>query len=153
MNKKVITFITVGFTGTLVDFLVYSVLNRLIFTREDQLVFSGLCAGCVAMIVNFFLHKNFTWKDRTITPKTAPLFFLWNISIVLILRPVLINLFGYLDFFYNICYNINTGLSLPFSFSFIRNTGIYGFMTVVTMLVNFFGYEKIVFGQKDLKKD
>ena len=147
-KNKIITFVVAGICITLFDFIVYNVVILLFKWVANVLLLAACASGAFATLLAYFLHKNFTWKDRKTNRRTILYFFAWNIALVLLVRPILVWFFESIGGFYEFCFEISNWLRLPFSFDFIRSTGIYGLMSVVTMTLNFIGYEKIVFGQK-----
>ena len=135
-KNKIITFVFAGVCITLFDFIIYNVVILVFKWVANVLLLAACTSGAFATLLAYFLHKNFTWKDRKTNRRTILYFFTWNIILVLLVRPILVWFFELIGGFYE------------FSFDFIRSTGIYGLMSVVTMTLNFIGYEKIVFGQK-----
>lgn len=147
-KKKVGIFVIVGVIVTLIDFIIYNIVIFLLKNSSESLFMAACVAGVVAAIMAYILHKNFTWRGRKTDKYTSLRFFAWNILLVLTVRPILVWIFGRLGGLYEFCFMIAKWLSLPFSLAFIKSTGVYGLMTVVTMTLNFIGYEKIVFRQQ-----
>lgn len=148
---KTISFIVVGVVGTLVDFVIFTGLKATWFPRLEQTWLATIGAGVVATGVNYILHSRITWKDRKTTKWTMVHFLAWNAGAVLGVRPILTGIFQQLGGLYELAFAITTFLGIPFNFDFVRNTGIYALMTLVTLIINFWGYEKVVFGDKRVR--
>lgn len=147
-RKKVGRFVLVGVAGTLFDFAIYTVLSRTLLQDKEWLWLVSLISAGFATILNYFLHKNITWKGRGANFGTVTRFLGWNGVVLGIVRPVLIWLFGSLTRLYGWAFMVSSWLRLPFTLDFITKTGIFGLAAVVVMVINFLGYEKFVFREK-----
>lgn len=155
--QKLTYFLLIGILGTALDFIIFSVFNLLIFQPPQTLTpslwqnplfttaLSSIIAGLIATLVNFYLHSHFTWQSRRSDRRTLLGFLAWNATVVFLLRPLLITALSLLAPIYHLAYTLSAFLRLPFSQNFITSTGIYGFMTIITMTLNFFIYERLIF--------
>ena len=142
MKNRAIVFALVGITLTVFDFLVDSFLELVIFQGSpDFTTVSAVISGVLSTILAYILHSRITWKERDPGRFGVVKFFIWNIILVFAVRPVLTWAFGFLTGLYDFVAAI-----LPFSADFVRNTGIFGLMTVVTMILNYLVYNRLVFG-------
>ncbi len=147
--KRIIKFIGVGFTNTLIGYIVYTLLMMAAFAGNAEMapLATGL-SGAVATIVAFILHSKITWRERDPGKLGVIKFFIWNILSAILIRPALAALFELPVGLYQFAYMITSAMHLPFNYDFVQSTGIYVGLTVVTMVLNFICYEKFVFGAK-----
>lgn len=145
-SQKATKFVIVGVVVTLFDFIVYSLVAYLL--PHALLWIAGVLAGIFATALAYVLHKNITWRERKVEKYTILMFFIWNAAIVFLLRPILITAFTFTVGIYQFGFMVSSFIGLPFTYAFIEKTGIYCFMTAITMVVNFIGYEKLVFRNK-----
>lgn len=146
--NRILKFAGVGIATTIFDYVVYSLTVMLLFGGNVEKVgIAAVISGIAATFVAYFLHSRITWKERNPGKYGIIKFFLWNALVVIAIRPVLTWLFGLLDGLYQFMFMISSGINMPFSYEFVNSTGIYVLMTVVTMVLNFMFYEKIVFGK------
>lgn len=153
MLKKVFKFVGVGFAVTIVEYIIYTLLMMLAFSGNGEMapLATGL-SGVVAMVVAFFMHSKITWRERDPGKFGVVKFFAWNILLVTLIRPGLAAFFGLLTGLYQFAFMITSAINLPFNYDFVQSTGIYVLTTAVAMVLNFFCYEKIVFGGVDKKQ-
>ncbi len=143
-------FLLVGGFNTLVDFCVYTLLIHILPEGPSQIAIVGILSGSFALILAFFTHSLFTWKDRHIGALAIVKFFVITGIGMWIIRPLLLVVFVYLssllvpvDFFFN-----NFGVSI--SQSFIINTSAFLLMTLVMLVYNYLAYDRIVFSKKTI---
>ena len=145
---KVFKFIGVGVACTIIDYVVYSLVVMLFFGgNTDQAWLATIISGIVATFAAYELHSHITWKTSDPGKYGIIKFFAWNALLVAAIRPALTFIFGLLTGFYQFAFMISDGINLPFSYEFVESTGIFVLMTVVTMILNFLFYNRIVFGK------
>lgn len=155
MSKKgtVLKYVGVGIGVTLIDFVTYSLLMALIFSENvDMVGVASVISGIVATFAAYLLHGNITWKTRDPGKFGIVKFFAWNAFMVILLRPLMSVVFKSFTGLYQFGYMISSAIHLPFEYDFVENTGIYLLMTVVTMILNFLCYDRVVFGGADKKQ-
>ncbi len=155
MSKKgtVLKYVGVGIGVTLIDFVTYSLLMALIFSENvDMVGVASVISGIVATFAAYLLHGNITWKTRDPGKFGIVKFFAWNAFMVILLRPLMSVVFKSFTGLYQFGYMISSAIHLPFEYDFVENTGIYLLMTVVTMILNFLCYDRVVFGSADKKQ-
>ena len=146
--NKVFKFIGVGLVVTLFDYLVYNIVVMGIGGGNTNIAWLGtLVAGVCATFLAFIMHSKITWRTRDPGKYGILKFFAWNALLVIAIRPLTTLVFGLLTGLYEFAFMITGGIGLPFSYEFVESTGIYILMTIVTMTLNFFFYDKIVFGK------
>ncbi len=142
--KRKLVFLAVGVFNTLADYAIFMVLTSL---AVFGLGLAGMISGTIMMIVSFFLHKNFTWKDRGTDNRAIGLFLLGTGATTWLVRPFMMGLFGLLAPFY---IWIASWLTV-FSGDFIVRTAVFGLTTLVTLTLNYLWYHFVVFKEKDAK--
>ncbi len=155
MSKKgtVLKYVGVGIGVTLIDFVTYSLLMALVFSENvDMVGVASVISGIVATFAAYLLHGNITWKTRDPGKFGIVKFFAWNAFMVILLRPLMSVVFKSFTGLYQFGYMISSVIHLPFEYDFVENTGIYLLMTVVTMILNFLCYDRVVFGSADKKQ-
>lgn len=146
---KLIKFASVGFTSAAIDYAIYEVIVLLFFKGNiDMAGVSAIISGITSTFVAYFLHSRITWKTRDPGKYGIIKFFIWNILVVVFLRPFLTFFFGLFTGVHQFVYVVVGWIPLFSSFNFVQTTTIYVLMTLVTMTLNFIFYEKIVFGSK-----
>ena len=76
------------------------------------------------------------------------MFFIWNGITALIISPFFTWIFGHFTLLYQFAHGISSFLHLPFDYNFVESTGVFCLTTAVTMTLNFFFYDRIVFSKK-----
>ena len=145
--KRVLKFIGVGLTITLIEYAIYTVLMMLVFGGNAEMapLATGL-SGVVAMVVAFIMHSKITWRERDPGKLGVVKFFAWNVLLVALIRPGLAAFFELPVGLYQFAFMISEAIHLPFTYDFVQSTGIYVLTTAVSMVLNYICYEKIVFG-------
>ena len=138
-------FAIVGTFLALFNFAVYELIARLIINNNELLWIDSIIAYTLATILAYIMHSNITWKERNITKTGIIKFFAWNGLTAIAISPALTWLFGHITPVYEFAFNISSALHLPFDYDFVESTGIFCFTTAITMIINFFFYDKIVF--------
>lgn len=146
-------YLIFGLLNTGINYGLYEALALLVFKEENQLWIATLISGAISIFVGYFLHSKFTWKDREVGKKQLGKFFIWNVVINLVIRPLLTMFFGLFGFLYQFAFNICQGIGLGFSYEFVETTGNYVLMTAVVMVINFLVYDKFVFGDKKKEEE
>ncbi|MBR2586902.1 GtrA family protein [Candidatus Saccharibacteria bacterium] len=145
-------YLIFGILNTVINYGMYETLALLIFTAENQLWLATMISGVESIFVGYYLHSQFTWKDRKVGKKELGKFFIWNVIMSIAVRPALTWFFGFFGFLYQFAFNICEAIHIPFSYEFIATTGNYVLMTAVVMVINFLVYDKFVFGETKEKK-
>ena len=152
-DKKVLKYVGVGITVTLIDFVTYSLLMAIIFSENVNMVGpASVISGIVATFAAYLLHGNITWRTKDPGKFGIVKFFAWNAFMVILLRPLMSVIFKSFTGLYQFGYMISSAIHLPFEYDFVESTGIYLLMTVVTMVLNFLCYDRVVFGGADKKQ-
>ena len=153
-TRHVGKYFVIGIILALFNFGLYTIIARWIFNNNDLLWLSTLIATLITTILGYILHSKITWKERA--PKKSGIygFFIWNIATALIINPVLTWFFSILTPIYDFAFNISSSLRFPFDYNFIQSTGAFGFTAIITMILNFLFYDKIVFeNNKEKEKE
>ena len=151
--NRILKFAGVGIATTIFDYVVYSILVMAFFGGDtSKVAIATIISGTAATFVAYFLHSKITWRERNPGKYGIIKFFLWNVLLVIAIRPALTFVFGLLEGLYQFAFMISDGINLPFSYEFVNSTGIYVLMTIVTMILNYLFYGKIVFGKTNEKE-
>lgn len=151
--KRVGKFLIIGIILTIFNFIVYTLLARLVIKNNDYLWIATMVAYILATILAFFLHSNITWKERHPSKTGIINFFIWNLVTALAISPFLTWTFKFFTPLYQFIFSITNALHFPFDYEFIESTTIFIFATIVTMILNYLFYDKLVFGNSKTKKD
>ena len=148
MNKahRASKFILIGIVITIFNFIIFSILARVI-NNNDLLWIDSAISYIAATFLAYLLHSKITWKKRTPGKIGIIKFFIWNLLTALLISPFFTWLFGFFSPIYQLAHQVSTSLHIPFDYDFIESTGIFCFVTAITMLLNFFFYDKLVFGK------
>ncbi len=144
-------FAIIGVILSVFNFLIYTLLARLIFKDNSWLWLDSAISYSVAAILAYILHSKITWKERPITRHGVIMFFIWN-GVMVFVSLGLTWLFGKITPLYEFAYSISSAIHLPFDYAFVESTGIFGLTTVVAMVLNYIFYDKLVFGDKNKAK-
>lgn len=145
-TKRVGKFAIIGIILALFNYLIYTLIARLILNNNELLWIDSIISYALATILAYILHSKITWKERPVTKRGVAMFFLWNGITAILISPFFTWLFGFLTPFYQFIFNISESLHLPFDYAFIESTTIFCLTTCVTMILNFIFYDKLVFG-------
>lgn len=146
-------FLVVGIAITLFNFLIYTLLARLIFNNNELLWLDSIVSYVLATFLAYLLHSKITWKERKVTKTGIINFFIWNLVTAVAISPLLTWLFGLITPLYEFAFNISVSLNLPFDYAFVESTGIFALTTLITLILNYFFYDKLVFGNKKTKQE
>lgn len=136
----------VGIGNTLFDFAIYTILALFVFS--ESLAIAGVVSGTLALIVAFTSHALVTWRNRQVGRTTALKFLVFTGFGMWVIRPVLLVLFAKMDWLYVFAYSSSSSLGMPFSLTFITNTGAFGFMIIVVLMYNYQTYNRYVFNDR-----
>ncbi|MBO4276271.1 glycosyltransferase [Candidatus Saccharibacteria bacterium] len=145
-TKRVGKFTIIGIVLSIFNFLVYTFLARIIFSGNELLWLDSMISYALATILAYLLHSKITWKERFPGRSGIIKFFIWNFLTALLISPFFTWLFGLLTPLYQGTHQLSTNLNLPFDYNFIESTFIFYLVTLVTMILNYLFYDKLVFG-------
>jgi len=146
-------YLIIGIFLTLFNYALYTLIARLIIKNDNLLWLSTLISTFITTFVAYALHSRITWKERNPGKLGIIKFLLWNFSVALAIGPFLTWLFGLITPLYDLAFNISTAMHLPFDYSFVHSTGAFVLTSIITMILNFLFYDKIVFGKKKEEKE
>ena len=143
-------FVVVGAGITLFDYLVYELLVMVFFGgNTEKATIASIISGTIATFVAYAAHKRITWKARNVGRVETIRFFIWNVITMWLVRPLLTAGAGLLDPLYGFVQGLLNFVQIPFSFDFVKSTGIFCLTTVVIMILNYLVYDNFVFGSKN----
>ena len=151
--KRIGKFAIIGIILALFNFLIYTLLARVIMNTNELLWFDSIIAYCLSAILAYILHSKITWKERGPTKSGIINFFLWNGAMAIIISPFFTWFFQQITPLYQFVFNISSNINLPFDYNFIESTGVFILTTCVTMILNYLFYDKLVFGKTKNQKD
>lgn len=140
-----VKFIIVGIILTLFNFLIYTFFARVIFSSNDLLWLDSIVAYLLTTFLAYFMHCKITWKDRHPTKTGIVGFFFWNIVTAIAISPFFTWFFTLFKSLYEFLFNFSSMLSLPFDYNFIESTFVFCFTTLITMILNYLFYDRLVF--------
>ena len=140
-------YIVIGVILTLFNFIIYTILAHLI-NNNDLLWLDTIISYILATFLAYILHSKSTWKERNPGQSGIIKFFLWNFITALLISPFLTWVFKFITPLYEFTHQISTSLHFPFDYDFVESTGIFCFVTLITMTLNYLFYDKIVFGKE-----
>ena len=146
-KKNASRYLIIGTSLAIFNFGFYSILANLIINNSDLLWLSNLIATAVTTILAYILHSKITWKERNPGKLGIYKFFIWNAILTFAISPGLTQLFSLITPLYQFAYNISTAMHLPFSYEFVQSTGAFLLTAVVTTILNYFCYDRFVFGK------
>lgn len=147
-KRRPVIFLGVGMLNTLLDFAFYTLLTHLFFSDRSTIWIAGIISGTVALFVAFATHSMITWRHREVSVSTMVRFFIATGFGMWIIRPILLSLFVRLDAVYGWAYSPIQLLHIPWSYTFVANTGAFGLMAVIVLIYNFITYDRFVFVSK-----
>lgn len=146
-SKHAIRYLIIGTTLALFNYIFFTILSNLIIKNNDLLWLSSFIATAVTTVLAYILHSRITWKERPISKTAIYKFFIWNILMTVAINPILTQLFSYVTPLYEFAYNITSSLHIPFSYEFVLTTGAFVLTAIVTTIMNYFLYDRFVFGK------
>ena len=146
-SQHAVRYFFVGLGVTLFNYILYAIFSNFIIKDNNFIWLSSLISTAITTIVAYIAHSKITWKERCVTKFSIIRFFIWNAIFAFAFNPVLTQLFSLFTPLYDFAYNISTSLHLPFTYEFVLTTGAFVLTGVVAMIINFFFYDKFVFGK------
>lgn len=146
-SEHAIRYFFVGVGITLFNYAVYTILSNVIIKNNDLLWLSTLISTFITTLVAYLLHSKITWKERPITKTAKYKFFVWNFAGAFVVGPLLTQLFSLFTPIYEFAFQIIEALHIPFNYEFTFTTGVFVLTSTVYMIINFFLYDKFVFGK------
>ncbi|MDO4742207.1 MAG: glycosyltransferase [Candidatus Saccharibacteria bacterium] len=146
LKNRTSKFIIIGTILALFNFLIYTFLAHIVFNNNDLLWLDSMISYVLATFLAYLLHSRVTWRERSPTKKGIFMFFLWNFLTALIISPLFTWLFGFLTPLYEFTHHLINFLPLSLEYDFVESTGIFVLTTLVTMILNYLFYDKLVFG-------
>ena len=140
-----------GVTATVVDYGVYELLVTFVFKSAEGAAAAISIAGAVGIVAAYLLHSRLTWRERDPGRFGVVKFVLWNLLIMVGLRPIIVGVMGWFGWLYEWFYGVCVWLGLPFGHDFVVSTAIYVLTTVITATLNYFFYDWVVFDEKNGK--
>lgn len=144
-SKRPLIFLGVGVINTALDFTFYTLLTSFIFTDASSIALAGFISGTFALTCAFLTHGYITFRGSNLGRKELVKFVIFTGFGMWVLRPLLLAIFIHLETFYQWMHMITNTIGLPFSYSFIANTGAFGFMLVIVLTYNYYIYSHYVF--------
>lgn len=151
-SARIGKFTIIGIVLSLFNFCVYTFLARIIFNNNELLWFDSIISYALATILAYILHSKITWKERPVDKHGILMFFVWNGLTAFIISPLLTWLFGFIVPFYGFIFYLSQNIHLPFDYNFIESTTIFCLTSIITMVLNYLFYDKLVFGYKKARK-
>ena len=152
-GKHATRYLIIGTFLALFNYGLYTVLSNLIIKNNDLIWLSSFIATAVTTILAYILHSKITWKERPISKTAIYKFFIWNIMLTVAIYPLLTQLFSYLTPLYDFAYSITSAMHIPFTYEFVLTTGAFVLTTIITTLMNYFLYDRFVFGKAKNSKN
>lgn len=144
-NKRPYIFLMVGAINSLLDFCFYTFLTQVVFKNQELIGVVGVVSGTFALICALTSHSLITWRDAGITRTTIIKFISITGFGMWVIRPLLLGVFINFAGLYEWVYGLSQAIHMPFSQSFITNTGAFGLMIVVLLIYNYLTYDRLVF--------
>ena len=145
---RVSKFAIIGTILAIFNYLLYTFIALVIINDNSLLWLSSLISTAITVVLAYVLHSKITWKERTPTKVGVINFFIWNALLALAICPFLTWAFGLITPLYTFAYDICQNLHIPFDYNFVESTGIFILVNIVVMVLNFFFYDRLVFGKK-----
>lgn len=152
-SQHALRYLFVGVGITLFNYVLFAIIANLIIKNNDFLWLSNLIATSITVIVAYIAHSKITWKERNVTKSSIIRFFIWNAMLAIIISPALTQFFSIFTPLYEFVFNITTAMRLPFTYEFILTTGTFILTSGVIMILNFFFYDRFVFGKNNSIKE
>lgn len=151
-KQRVVKYTSVGIIATLIDYIIYELIIFLLGDASWAWL-ATMIAGIIATGAAYLMHSNITWKERDPGKFGIIKFFIWNVLVMVCVRPLLTLVFGLLTGLYEWVFGTGVNIGINWDYNFVESTGIYGFMTIITMILNFTVYERLIFGKKPQKEN
>lgn len=144
-------FAIIGLVLSIFNFVIYTLLARFIFSNNELLWICSVISYSLATILAYILHSRITWKERPVSTRGIVMFFVWNSITAFIISPFFTWLFTFLTPLYQFAFSISEAIHLPFDYEFIESTGVFVLTNIITMILNYIFYDKLVFGDSNKK--
>ena len=141
--KKFGKFFGMGIITTLIEFVAYTILARVL--SNDFLWLATLVGGIVGVIASFILNTKYVWKDKKAGKAEASKVLGYGMVKTFVIKEAFTWIFGLVTPIYTFAYQISSWLRLPFDYDFIESTGIFGFTALATMFITYYVYDRVVF--------
>lgn len=145
-TKRIGKFTIIGIVLAIFNFLVYTFLARVVMGNNELLWLDSIISYALATILAYILHSKITWQERRVTKRGIIMFFVWNGITAIAISPLFTWLFKFITPFYLFIFNISETIHLPFDYNFIESSTIFVLVSIITMVINFIFYDKLVFG-------
>ena len=152
-SKHATRYLFVGITLAVFNYCSYAILSNLIIKNNSLIWLSSFIASFITTILAYILHSKITWKERPLSKTALYKFFIWNILLTVAINPGLTQLFSLLTPLYEFTFHIFETLHIPFSYEFTLTTGAFVLTAIITTIMNFFLYDKFVFGKTKQNKE
>ena len=140
-------YLIIGISLAVFNYGFYTCLANLIIKNNDFLWLSNLISTATTTILAYILHSKITWKERNPSKLGIYKFLIWNAIMAFLLSPFLTQLFSFITPLYQFTYDISSAIHLPFTYEFIQSTGAFIFTAIITTILNYFCYDKFIFGK------
>ncbi len=147
-KKQAGKYFIFGVANTAINYAIFEALALTVFSSENQLWLATLISGVVGIFTGYYLHSHFTWRERSVGKTELVKFFIWNVAMAIIIKPVITLIVEMPKFLYRLAFDICQAIHIPFTYEFVETTGVFVLMTAVVMLINFLVYDRFVFGKK-----
>lgn len=151
-SKHAKRYLIVGAMITIFNYMLFILLSNIIIKDNNLLWLSTLIGTTITTILAYILHSKITWKERPITKTAKYKFFVWNFILAFAISPFFTQLFSLLTPLYEFAFHIFEAIHIPFSYEFTLTTGTFVLTAIVTTILNFFFYDKFVFGKSKKSK-
>lgn len=147
-TARVSKFAVIGVILALFNFVIYTFLARVAFNNNELLWVDSIISYLLATILAFILHSKITWRERVVAKHNKVMFFVWNGVTAVVISPLFTWLFAQIKPFYGFLFGISSALHLPFDYNFVESTTIFILVNIVTMVLNYLFYDRLVFQEK-----
>ena len=152
-SKHASRYLIIGIAIAAFNYALFMLLSNVIINNNDFLWLFTLISTLITTVLAYILHSKITWKERPITKSAKYKFLIWNLLLAFAIGPILTQLFSLITPLYEFAFQIIEAIHLPFSYEFTLTTGTFILTAIITTLLNFFFYDKFVFGKaKEPKK-
>jgi putative flippase GtrA len=151
--KRVGRFGLVGILNTLLDYILFIGLTKLLMLPLNQVWIAKLISGSVAMVNSYFLNKTWVFDRRhTVVSSEIIKFFAVTVFGVFVIQLGLVQLFssvlpqpGEWVFRLISTWNLTNLLPQVLTEAFVIKTVAFGLATLASLTWNYLAYKKVVF--------
>ena len=151
-KKRMIRYFFLGLFNTVIGYAIYEAFALTLF-KDEKLWIATLISGVISVFTGYYIHSHYTWKERKLGKEQAFRFLLWNVITSVAIKPVLTSIFELMNFLYKFAHSIFEAIHIPFSYDFVKSTGVFVLMTAVIMIINYLVYDRFVFWKKKEDKN